>query len=84
MTTTNAEELRARLTTPRRKAKLIFPTALRMELEAACGFTDDELAVLRLCGRGWAYAQIAQELHCSSETVRNRVRAIKDKIAAVI
>lgn len=55
MTTTNAEELRARLTTPRRKTKLVFPTALRLELEAACGFTDDELAVLRLCGRGWAY-----------------------------
>lgn len=84
MTTTNAEELRARLTTPRKKTKLVFPAALRLELEAACDFTDDELAVLRLCGRGWAYTQIAQELHCSSETVRNRVRAIKDKIAAVI
>lgn len=64
----------------RRKVKLVFPRALREELERECGFTDDELAVLRLCCRGWGYVQIAGELHCSPETVRNRVRAIKNKI----
>lgn len=64
----------------RRKVKLVFPRALREELERECGFTDEELAVLRLCCRGWGYVQIADELHCSPETVRNRVRTIKNKI----
>lgn len=49
-------------------------------MERDGGLTDDELAVLRLCCRGWGYVQIAGELHCSPETVRNRVRAIKNKI----
>lgn len=81
---TTAEDLRARLTTPNSKVKLVFPRALREELERECGFTDDELEILRLCGRGWSYVQIADERHCSVETVRNRIRGIKNKIAAVI
>lgn len=81
---TTAEDLRARLTTPHSKVKLVFPRALREELERECGFTDDELEILRLCGRGWSYVQIADERHCSVETVRNRIRGIKNKIAAVI
>lgn len=80
----NLCELKARLNAPRRKVKLVFPRQLREELERECGFTDDEIAVLRLCCRGWGYVQIASELHVSPETVRNRVRVIKDKIADAI
>lgn len=76
----NIADLQARLRTPRRKVKLVFPRELREELERECGFTDDEIAVLRLCCRGWGYVQISENLHCSPETVRNRIRSIKDKI----
>lgn len=80
----NLNDLKARLNSPRQKVKLEFPRQLREELERECCFTDEETMVLRLCCRGWGYVQIASELHCSPETVRNRVRAIKNKIADAI
>lgn len=77
-------ELREQLLRPHSKPSLSFPRELRERLERDCGFTDDEVAVLRLCGRGWCYAKIADEQHCSVEVVKKRVRSIKNKIAQVI
>ena len=57
---------------------------LREQLERDCGFTDDEVEILRLRGRGWSYKQIADECHVCEETVRNRIRRIKNKIATLI
>ena len=78
---TISAELREQLTTPGRRASLQFPRELREQLERDCGFTDDEITVLRLCGRGWCYARIADEQHCSVEVIKRRVRSIKNKIA---
>lgn len=77
-------DLREQLLRPHSKPSLSFPRELRERLEADCGFTDDELAVLRLCGRGWSHAKIADAQHCSVDVIKKRVRSIKDKIAAVV
>lgn len=77
-------ELREQLLRPHSKPSLSFPRELREQLERDCGFTDDEVTVLRLCGRGWCYAKIADAQHCSVEVVKKRVRSIKNKIAQVI
>ena len=81
---TISAELREQLTTPGRRASLQFPRELREQLERDCGFTDDEVEILRLRGRGWSYKQIADECHVCEETVRNRIRRIKNKIATLI
>lgn len=47
-------------------------------------FTDEEVEILRPRGRGWSYKQIADECHVCEETVRNRIRRIKNKIATLI
>lgn len=78
---TISAELREQLLRPHSKPSLSFPRALREQLERDCGFTDDEITILRLCGRGWCYAKIADEQHCSVEVVKRRVRSIKNKIA---
>lgn len=77
-------ELREQLLRPHSKPRLSFPREPRERLERDCGFTDEEIAVLRLCGRGWAYVKIADAQHCSVELVKKRVRSIKNKIAQVI
>lgn len=81
---TISAELREQLLRPHSKPSLSFPRELREQLERDCGFTDDEITVLRLCGRGWCYKQIADECHVCEETVRNRIRRIKNKIATLI
>lgn len=81
---TISAELREQLTTPGRRASLQFPRELREQLERDCGFTDEEVEILRLRGRGWSYKQIADECHVCEETVRNRIRRIKNKIATLI
>lgn len=45
-----------------------------------CGFTDSEKAVLALKRRGWANADVAEELYVSLRTVNRRVRSIKEKL----
>lgn len=75
------EELRTQLITPGKRVALQFPRELREQLERDCGFTDEEIEVLRLRCRGWSYKQIADKCHVCEETVRNRIRRIKNKIA---
>lgn len=78
------DSLKTKLTTPGAHHNLQFATALREYFERECGFTDDELAVLKLKGRGKSAVQIAQELYVSEETVNRRIKSIKRKISEVI
>lgn len=81
-------ELKQTLTTPGAKCKLQFPRALREEFERDCGFTDEEIAILRLRARGMSVVQISFELseadYYSPEKVERRIRSIKNKIADAI
>ena len=49
-----------------------------------CGFTDDELDVVRLLRRGWACVDIAAELFISESTVKRRRKTIGQKIIRYI
>ena len=75
-------ELKQTLTTPGAKCKLQFPRTLREEFERDCGFTDEEITILRLRARGMSVVQISCEL--SEEKVERRIRSIKNKIADAI
>lgn len=81
-------ELKQTLTTPGAKCKLQFPRALREEFERDCGFTDEEIAILRLRARGMSVVQISCELseadYYSPEKVERRIRSLKNKIADAI
>lgn len=80
----NNRELLQALTTKGAKHNLQFPVAIREEFERECGFTDEELEILRLRARGKSLEQIAQAQHCSRETICNRIKNIKAKIAEVV
>lgn len=45
-----------------------------------CGFTDDELEIVKLLQRGWYIVDIAAELNVSERTVNRRKKKIKAKI----
>lgn len=45
-----------------------------------CGFTDDELEVIKFMRKGWAQADIAAELCVSLSTLKRRVKRIYLKI----
>ena len=49
-------------------------------LYSKCGFTDEELEVIRLRRKGFLYTQIADELGYSVKTIERRVKKIKQKI----
>ena len=70
--------------TPGRKSKLQFPTALRERFLLECGFTLEEKKILNMRADGLSLLEIADRQNCSVETVNRRIRAIKNKIAAVI
>ncbi len=88
--TADRTELKTDLLTPGKKVKLIFPAALRAEFEAACGFTDEELEILDLLSRGFSATKTALEMqertggYYDRRTLERRIRAIKDKIAAIL
>ena len=73
-----------RIAEKRRKAKLQFPTAIREELIAECGFTAEETAILNLRASGKSLLEIADIRHCSIETINRRIRSIKNKIADIV
>ena len=50
------------------------------DFEQNCGFTDDELEIVRLLRRGWYIVDIAAELNISERTVNRRKKSIKNKI----
>ena len=50
------------------------------DFEQNCGFTDDELEIVRLLRRGWYIVDIAAELNISERTVNRRKKNIKNKI----
>lgn len=77
------EEL-ATIATKRKKSKLQFPTALREQLIAECGFTIDEKTILNLRADGFSIVEIADRMHCSVETVNRRIRSIKNKISDLV
>lgn len=62
---------------------LQFPTKLLTYYINECGFTDEEIEILRLRARGKSIVQIALELSLSEATVSRRIRNIKDKIMTV-
>lgn len=77
------------------KCKLQFSRAEREYFESECGFTDEELEIFRLRGRGYSVLNIAmkmEELHgheipggiYGTGKVERRIRSIKDKILAVL
>lgn len=66
-----------------KKSKLQFPTALREQLIAECGFTIEEKAVLNMRADGLSIIEIADRQHCSPETIKRRIRCIKNKIAEI-
>ena len=45
-----------------------------------CGFTDDELEIVKFLRRGWAQADIAAELCVSLSTLKRRIKRIYLKI----
>ena len=45
-----------------------------------CGFTDDELEIVKFLRRGWAQADIAAELCVSLATLKRRIKRIYLKI----
>lgn len=45
-----------------------------------CGFTDDELEIIKFLRRGWAQADIAAELCVSLSTLKRRIKRIYLKI----
>lgn len=69
---------------PGRKSKLQFPTALREQLIAECGFTLEEKQILNMRADGLSIIEIAARQHCSPETVNRRIRCIKNKIADIV
>lgn len=62
---------------------LQFPTKRLNYYIDECGFTDEEIIVLKLRARGKSITQIAMEISCSEATVSRRIRTIKDKILMV-
>ena len=62
---------------------LQFPTKILTYYISECGFTDEEVEVLRLRARGKSIIEIAMTLSCSEATVSRRIRSIKDKIMTV-
>lgn len=54
------------------------------DFEENCGFTDDELEVVRYLRRGWYAVDIAAELYVSEKTVVRRKKRIKQKILRYI
>lgn len=62
---------------------LQFPTKQLNYYISECGFTDEEIDILKLRARGKSITQIAMELSCSEATVSRRIRTIKDKILTV-
>ena len=49
-----------------------------------CGFTDDELEIVRLLRRGWYGEDIAAELGYSRRTIERKKNSIKAKISLYI
>jgi DNA-binding NarL/FixJ family response regulator len=49
-------------------------------LIANCGFTDNELEVIKFLRKGWAYVDIAAELCVSLPTLKRRTQSIMQKI----
>ena len=72
------------LTTPGKKTKLQFPTALRERFIAECGFTLEEKTILNMRADGLSLLEIADKQYCSIETINRRIRSIKNKIAETI
>lgn len=50
------------------------------EYISRCGFTDDELEIVKFLRKGWAQADIAAELCISLSTLKRRVKRIYLKI----
>ena len=69
---------------PGRKSKLQLPTALRLRLIAECGFTIEEKAILNMRADGLSIIEISDRMHCSPETVKRRIRCIKNKISDLV
>lgn len=65
------------------RSNLQFPTKILTYYISECGFTDEEIEVLKLRARGKSIVQIAMELSLSEATVSRRIRNIKDKIMTV-
>ena len=50
------------------------------ELIFHCGFTDDELEVVKFLRKGWYGMDIAAELNISHSTFKRRKKHIEDRI----
>ena len=54
------------------------------ELIAHCGFTDDEIEVVRFLRKGWYGIDIAAELNISHSTFKRRKKEIENRITRYI
>jgi hypothetical protein len=84
------ESLKERLAEKGAKVKLQFSTKEREYYERECGFTDDELLIFRMRSRGFSTVKISVQMfeetgeYWSVSRVESRIRAIKDKILAIL
>lgn len=82
--------LKEQLSAKGAKVKLQFSRSERDLYESECGFTDEELMVFRMRTRGYSVVKICHEMeeatgeYWSLSRVEARIRAIKDKILAVL
>lgn len=49
-----------------------------------CGFTDDELEIVKFLRKGWACIDIAEEVNVSLSTLKRRRKRIGQKIVRYI
>ena len=54
------------------------------EFVGNCGFTDDEIEIVRLLRRGWFSVDVAAELNISVSTFKRRKKRIEQKIIRYI
>ena len=84
------EALLQHLNTKGAKCNLQFSKQTQEIFERECGFTDEELEIFRMRGRGWGIIKISNEMYSlhneyySVSRIEARIRSIKTKIAEVL
>lgn len=84
------EALLQHLNTKGAKCNLQFTRQTQEIFERECGFTDEELEIFRMRGRGWSIIKISNKMYeqtgeyYSISRIEARIRSIKDKIAEVL
>lgn len=84
------EELKSLLLVKGAKCKLQFSTREKEYYNHECGFTDEEKLIFDMRTRGFSVQKICMNMnyetgeYWSTSRVESRIRAIKDKILAIL